>query len=133
MQHDDSRTTAFGLWRYSKGFADAGDVVYIANLPGKYIPGYPYIPPIPAYYLMGHSIELSFKAFLRGHGVPVKELRRRPLGHDLSALYERAKRHQLAERVQLSPKDVELVHLLNRDYMNKRFEYIETGGMHVPD
>lgn len=35
--------------------------------------------------------------------------------------------------MQLSLKDVELVHLLNRDYMNKRFEYIETGGMHVPD
>lgn len=39
-------------------------------------------------HLLGMSVELALKAYLKNNGVPTKELRK--LGHNLGALYEKA-------------------------------------------
>ena len=82
---------------------------------------------------MGHSIELSFKAFLLGRGVTVGDLRGRAMGHDLTALFARARRHQIGREVTLTAIDGGVIRLLNMEYMTKRFEYIRTGAIHIPD
>jgi hypothetical protein len=118
-----SQTTPFGLWRYARDFADAGDAAYeVAR----------YQPFVPAYYLMGHSIELSLKAFLLGAGVPLDELKR-DFGHDLSALLDRAHHLGLAQEVQLSDIDGGVIRLLGFEYRTKRFEYIRTGLLSLPE
>jgi HEPN domain-containing protein len=45
----------------------------------------------PQYVLIFHAVELSLKAFLIGKGLQLTELRRTPFGHDLKALYDRAR------------------------------------------
>ena len=45
-------------------------------------------------HLLGMSLELALKAYLRHHGVSDKELRK--LGHDLGAIYDKAKELGLA-------------------------------------
>ena len=49
---------------------------------------------LTAYYLLGHSIELSLKAFLLGRGVPIRTLRSKAYGHDLAALLHEARRRR---------------------------------------
>jgi len=44
----------------------------------------------PVYVLYAHAIELALKAFLRMKNVSTSELAKKPLAHDLLALYQRA-------------------------------------------
>jgi hypothetical protein len=41
----------------------------------------------PLYFLYFHTLELAFKAFLRSHNVPTRELKDKK-GHELTELYE---------------------------------------------
>lgn len=121
---DNSRTTSIGLWRYAREFAEAAQIVTASN---------PNSIPTPAFYLAGHSIELSLKAFLRGAGVTVSELRQRDLGHDLRALVMRTLDLGLDKEILLSQVDHAVIRILNIEYTAKRFEYIETGTKHLPE
>ena len=70
------RTTAFGLWRYAKEFFEAAKKIQEpSNSIQQKI-------SIPAYYLLGHSIELSLKAFLKAQGFTIEKLKNK-YGHDL--------------------------------------------------
>ncbi len=40
---------------------------------------------VPILYLLGHSLELHFKAFLISQGIPEKKLKSREFGHNLIA------------------------------------------------
>ena len=73
-----------------------------------------------AYYLVGHSIELSLKAFLLSRGVPITALRKRPYGHNLAALLREARRRKLGRVAKLSRHDVAVVNLLNACYGTKK-------------
>lgn len=117
------RTTPMGLWRHSKEFFDAAHVVL--NAAGSSV-------SLPVYYLFGHSIELSLKAFLAARGVSLADLKSRKFGHDLNALLIEARKRRLGLQVKLSRIDVEVIKLLNFDYVAKRFEYRETGVYHLP-
>ncbi len=119
-----SRTTPAGLWRYGKEFSRAGNLVHRKAHPRL---------SAPAYYLLGHSIELLLKAFLLGRGVPLQELRSKRLGHNLDALFERARYHQVGREIHLSQVDRGVLHLLNIEYSLKRFEYICAGPIHIPE
>jgi hypothetical protein len=120
----EQRTTPYGLWRYAKDFAVAGHAAKRVSEQHLFA---------PAYYLMGHSIELSLKAFLLGRGISLAQLKGRLLGHDLDALFKLSRHHQIGREVKLSKFDGAAIHLLNVEYMTKRFEYIRTGMVHVPD
>jgi hypothetical protein len=119
----DQRTTALGLWRHAKEFADAASL--ILNRAGSAV-------SLPTYYLLGHSIELSLKAFLVGRGLKVAKLRSKAFGHDLRACLEEARRLKLGREVKLTPMEVGVIQLLSFDYAAKRFEYRETGVYHLP-
>lgn len=123
-EDEASRTQPFGLLRYAQEYFEAGVAAY---------PLTRHKPSSPALYLMGHSIELSLKAFLLAKGLPLSALRSWDYGHNLHALLDEAMRHNLNEYVELSQVDAGVIHLLNVEYASKRFEYIRTGMMTVPE
>lgn len=116
------KTTALGLWRYAKEFAEAGRVV--SHIKG----GEPFIP---TYYLFAHGIELVLKAFLRSQGVDLKKLR--DIGHDLEGALEEAQNHGLGTHVTLRREDVVAIKMINSFYKNKELEYITTGFKSLPE
>ncbi len=88
---------------------------------------------LPAYFLLGRSVELSLKAYLLKCKMPIKELASRKFGHDLVALFGEACRRGLSDRVELTQIEAGVLELLNYDYLNKRLEYRVTGGVyHLP-
>jgi HEPN domain-containing protein len=118
---EDFQTTPFGLWTRAKQFAEAARVV--ADAAGNQF-------SVPAYYLWGHSIELSLKAFLYDCGVCLPKLKK--LGHDLKALVEEAKRHNLEKKVYLDARELGEICCLNDEYTTKHFEYHETEIYYLP-
>lgn len=89
---------------------------------------------LPAYFLLGRSIELSFKAFLLHCGKPITELRKtKKYGHNLEALLEASIEHSIEEHISITPVESGVIRLLSYDYADKRFEYRITGGTyHLP-
>lgn len=58
---------------------------------------------LPAYYLVGHSIELSLKSYLAAKkGYTVDELRSKKYGHNLEVLFSEARKRKLGREVKLS-------------------------------
>lgn len=86
-----------------------------------------------AYYLLGHSIELSLKAFLFGRGVKYNKLRNRSYGHDLDKLITESRKRRLGIQVKLTPNEVELIKLLSISYSAKLLEYTEVGYYKLPE
>jgi hypothetical protein len=86
----------------------------------------------PGYFLVGHSIELSLKAFLLARGISVSVLRLKPYGHNLESLLKEARRRRLGTMVKLSTQEVTAVNVLNDCYSVKEFEYAVTGVRHLP-
>ena len=86
---------------------------------------------IPSYFLFGRSIELSFKAFLLSRGMRISELKSKKFGHDLSALLDEALSRGIGELIVIDELAEGVIRLLSEDYLNKRFEYRETGGIYL--
>ncbi|MBL6948734.1 MAG: hypothetical protein ISR51_08660 [Rhodospirillales bacterium] len=112
------------MWRYGNDFRKAANAVLSIYSDRVFM---------PYYFLLGQSVELSLKAFLLGPGVSLKELRSRKYGHDLEALLVEARRHRLGIEVKLSSIDCAVIRLLNIEYLGKRFQYIQTGTMQIPE
>ncbi|MBI4982458.1 MAG: hypothetical protein HZC15_04920 [Candidatus Omnitrophica bacterium] len=74
------------------------------------------------YYLIGHSLELNFKAFLLHKGYSENTLKR-SFSHNLSRLSEEVKRNGL---VILDAEDEKAINELNDYYSNKEIEYEKT-------
>lgn len=84
---------------------------------------------LPAYFLLGRSIELSLKAFLLHRGMAISDLRsKKKYGHDLGKLLKRARDEGLEQHIQLQEIDRGVIDLLAYDYAEKRLEYRVTGG-----
>jgi len=79
--------------------------------------------PVP-YYLVCHSIELSFKAFLFSAGF--NKAARKALNHNLEKAINAAEANGLGTHLQLSSNDQELIRKANRLYSKKEFEYFES-------
>lgn len=86
---------------------------------------------LPAYFLLGRSIELSLKAFLLHNGIPISELRKKRYGHDLSALLAEARAQGIERYVELELIDAGVIDLLSYDYESKRLEYRITEGTYA--
>lgn len=119
------RTSPNTLWRHAQQFAHAARVIRHEHKGNRVL--------FPAYYLIGHSIELSLKAFLLRKGIPVSELKSRKYGHDVEVLLKEARRRRLGAYVKLSQKDVGVLYLLSYEYVAKKYEYLESGTYHLPD
>lgn len=55
----------------------------------------------PTYFLLAHSVELVLKSYLVAKGTPKKALGKKPLGHDVRAIYSECERNGLAVAHQL--------------------------------
>jgi hypothetical protein len=126
--NDEQRTTAFGLWRFAEDYLNAALLV---KRPAESFRDNLEIS-IPAYFLAGHSIELSLKAFLRARGVSVGDLRSKAYGHNLEAILRESRRRKLGLVVSLTKTDIDSVFLLNQVYKPKELEYIVTGYRQFP-
>ena len=120
---DDSRNLALAFWRRSKEFLEAANLVAEAH--GERV-------SLPAYYLWGHSIELSLKVFLIGHDITLRELKSRDLGHNLTALWQKARSLGLEQEIHLYSKEIGTILLLSQDYAEKKFEYAEAEQYNLP-
>ena len=122
-QSNENRTTPFGLWRYGDDFRKAAIAVASTN---------PHRMFMPYYFLVGQSIELSLKAFLLTRGLSLKELKG-DFGHDLKALLQRAQKNELRREVRLDTGEKGAIDLLGYEYLARRFQYIKTGTVMLPE
>ena len=113
---------SFGFWSHAKEFLSATNVVKDPRESNNGRIDFSLI--VPAYYLVGHSIELSLKSYLAAKGYKVSELRSKKYGHDLEKLLIEARRRNLGREVKLSKHQVKAIKLLNDTYKSKRFEYL---------
>jgi len=83
--------------------------------------------PLPAYYLIGHSIELSLKAFLMGRGLKIEDLKIKKYGHDLTNLIMASRKRKLGYEIKIKPRQINLLKNFGEIYKNKLLEYSESG------
>jgi hypothetical protein len=79
---------------------------------------------LPMYFLLGHAIELTLKAYLLASGVSAATLRNR-VGHDLEQAFQSAKNHGLSPANDRFP---ELVSSLAPDHLDHSFRYRQAKG-----
>lgn len=113
-----------GLWTYSHSFFNAAqELVQSGNAAVL----------SPSYYLIAHALELSLKAFLRGKGATLDDLKNyRKFGHDLNKCLAGAIKHGLEEFIQLTEEENASIELINDYYKEKELEYIKTGFKTYP-
>jgi len=119
---DEARTTGMGLWTDANEMLSAAK--HLATVRKFQLSQ-------PLYYLLGHALELSFKSFLRAKGASLDCLK--SIGHDLALGFDRAQTGGLAELVQLTERDRQMVALLNIYYKAKEFEYRVEGTKTYPE
>ncbi len=117
--NDEERLTARGLLTLSREYIDAYSVLEEKN------PRITYSFHVK-FYLLAHSIELSFKAYLKHNGSSERELRN--LGHDLEEIYTNLSTNYL---YRLDERAQEMIRIINAYYRNKEFEYPKTGVKNV--
>lgn len=125
---DHKKTTPIGLARYAEDFLLSS--ITVERELGQTI-GIGQIPTIPSLYLIGHSIELAFKAYLLSNKITHDKLIS-GFGHDLEKCFQEAK--QLGIESCFSPTGPELgaFELLDTLYSSKQLEYIVTGMKNMP-
>jgi len=127
---EDDRTTAIGLARFAYEYIDAARLVD-EHHGGR--PGFERISPVPAYFLAMHGIELTLKAFLRHHGVTVRELRSpQHFGHNLRVCYRKAKELGLGSVFQMRADDMRAMLMLLAINEYQALRYIRTGFKRFP-
>lgn len=110
--------TAEGFFLHAQEFWAAADLVLSKTEGGS----------LPAYFLLGRSIELSLKAFLLHKGMSIATLRSRQYGHSLKTLLECAKEKGLEKFISVEPIESGVIDLLSFAYADKRLEYRVTKG-----
>lgn len=84
---------------------------------------------LPAYFLLGRSIELFLKAFLLHQGMTPKELAsKKRFGHNLTALMREANNRQLTDHLTLDGIETGALDLLSAEYCGTRLGYRITGA-----
>ncbi len=116
---DEERTTARGLFGYSRAYWSAGVHLDEAKLKERHASA-------PVRFLLYHSIELYLKTFLRVQGLNVKQLYQ--LGHEHRKLGKRA----VSRGLELMDEDLDLLRLMDQTDAYLRSKYIETGFVSSP-
>jgi HEPN domain-containing protein len=122
---------SFRFWSYAKEFLAAADAVKVP--PKSNIGKSAFKLLLPAYYLVGHSVELTLKSFLLAKGYEIDKLKKGPYGHNLEELLREARRRKIGRHVKLSKIEDNAIKLLSRTYSAKKFEYMEYGNYHLPE
>lgn len=84
------------------------------------------------YYLLGRSIELFLKAFLRGNGMNLDRLRKK-ISHNLEKAFRKSQTFGLSELVSIEEKEIAALKILNHQYSKKRLEYSMVGMYTLPE
>ena len=124
-----NRISPFGFWRYGKEFLDAAKKVKDPTHRQHILDE---TAPTPAYFLVGHSIELSLKSFLLSRGEKIEILRSQKFGHNLEALLKESKRRKLGREVKVTQKEKLIILILNENYKKKNLEYFLLGYTRYP-
>jgi len=114
------RYTSMGISNHAREFVDA------AELDRRQKP----VTFTPTYFLVCQSLELSFKAYLRGSGYSDKKLRH--IGHNLNSCVAAAKAAGLDDYISLSESDVAIIAAINPYYHFKDFQYSVAGYKSFP-
>lgn len=121
LEEIEKRTTPLGLWRYALEYFKGFTIIKLKE------PGELSLVPVK-FFLLCHSIELAFKAYLRHKNYKVKQLM--DFGHDLEALMDELhSKHEIT----LSKNFVEVVLDANQYYKTKQYEYFQSGYKILPD
>ena len=115
---------SFGFWRFGKEYLEAYLIIKKAKENLMELFGV-------KFYLLGHSIESSLKAFLLAKDFTETQLKNE-FGHNLEALLDLSVINGLNEIVALTNEDVESIKILNLYYSKKEFEYFKGDGKTVP-
>ena len=86
--------------------------------------------PLVTYFLLGHALELSWKAVLMVDGVTERDLRR--IGHDLQEAWSRAE-SVAGFGIPLSPEVGAVLDMIGDPYQAKSLEYLEPGYYSLPE
>ena len=122
---------SFGFWSHAKEFLFAANLVKAPRRNKKGKIDFSLI--LPAYYLVGHSIELSLKSYLAAKGYKTSHLRSKKYGHDLEALLIECRKRKLGREVKLSKHQVNAIKSFSDTYKSKRLEYLEYGNYRMPE
>ena len=125
---DPEKTTPVGLVRYAEDFL-LSSITVERELGPKIGAGQ--IPAVPSLYLIGHSIELAFKAFLLAHGVTLDRLIS-DFRHDLQKCFNEAKSLGIENEFCPSEPERGAFELLDVLYSSKQLEYVVTGMKYMP-
>jgi len=126
---DEGRQTPMGLARYAYEYIEAA--ILVDNQMGAK-PGHEFVPPIPAYFLALHGIELTLKAFMRHKGMSARQLRSKDFGHDVRRCYRKAKELGLREIIRLDSGDLRAMLMLLDLNEYQALRYIRTGAKTFP-
>ena len=122
---------SFGFLSHAKDFLSAAHVVKNPRRSDKGKDDFKLI--LPAYYLVGHSIELSLKSYLAAKGYTTGQLRSKKYGHDLEALLIESRKRKLGREVKLSKNQVNAIKLFRDTYKSKKLEYLGYGNYRLPE
>ena len=121
----------FAFWSYAEEFLSAASKVKKPDKNNKSNEEFTLL--MPAYYLVGHSIELSLKSYLSAKGYEINELRSRKYGHNLVSLIKEARKRKLGREVKLTKYQIQAIELFNTVYQTKDFEYLKYANYRLPE
>jgi hypothetical protein len=117
----EARTTAAGMWRFAEEYRSAAEVVNQSTTDAF---------SAPAMYLIGHSVELSLKAFLRSRGATLGDLL--DIGHGLQKLHTEALRRGLQRLWPEATMVADTIRMLDEVNENHAMRYIINETRSVP-
>ena len=119
---EESRTTAFGLLRYADEYRRGAVLIHSNKDENQH--------STVASMLIGHSIELALKAFIRSRGASLDELH--DLQHNLKRSLAYATKQRLDRLVKL-PEDMKHdICVFGEHHATGSFRYIRTGSFNLP-
>jgi len=115
----DERTSAVGLFNFARSYWQSAEHLNAANLKVSH-------PSAPVTFLFCHAIELYLKAYLRGAGKSVAELKQ--IGHRVANLAKAA----VSTGLKIEPEQSEVLSHIDDDDIAIEARYIVTGFKRVP-
>lgn len=110
----DNRTNALGLFNTARSYWRSGDYLSAAEVKVTH-------PQAPVTFLYCHAIELYLKAFLRGNGKSVADLKK--IGHRVAVLAKQA----IDSGLSLAPEHEEILFHIDDADVPLEARYIVTG------
>lgn len=117
----DDRLSSMMIWKTAEKYFEAAQILHKEKQDIF----------LPTYFLLGQSIELTLKGFLRGIGASEKDLKN--LSHDLDKTLQEAEKKGLQNLVSLSDNERGNIALLNVSYESKDLQYTLSGFKSFPN